>query len=100
MTELPNTFLGIALVPNPYLAGTGRAVTHDGRTLEVPPAWLDLMKDAKTDAERQALMDSLKVLNLGPKQHDAQWHIDTLEINMAKLSRMLPPQPPKRENEW
>lgn len=87
MVELP-PIDGIAIVPNQMLAGC-KAAIWDGKAMQVSPAFLSLLKSAKTSREIEALLKSCNVINIGPPQHDLQWHLDDMQIAVAMFDSLL-----------
>jgi hypothetical protein len=66
----------------------------DGRRVGVSPAFYDLLKAAQTQSEIVALLKSLRVVNVGEPLHDAQWHKDTLQINLEQLAKIMHKETP------
>jgi hypothetical protein len=75
---------GLEIVANPLLAGCKQGI-KDGNRVAVSPAYYELLTAAKTQKELTDLLASIKVVNIGPPEHDAQWHADDMQIRMAKL---------------
>lgn len=75
---------GLEIIANQFLAGCKLAI-KDGNRVAVSPAYYELLTAAKTQKELTDLLASLKVVNIGPPEHDAQWHADDMQIRLARM---------------